>query len=207
MDELQLYGTDGLFHNIVKASAIMAGRYGVIIKGGDLNLNNVLSGIEFPTPGDTYPGVFCLPPVSAIKEVSVQQATWECFYFRLFFMCITDYTGDNQFKSRIPETNTSSHKVNMDWSDMKVVAMNFMNALEQLQRDPAVRGNFRLGQKEPWKIIRISRVNNPNLSGVMLQFEGELSVPCEFTDINITNSEVLSGIITGIAAPHPTHYH
>jgi hypothetical protein len=205
MDELQLYGKEGLFHNIVKQSAIMDGRYGVIEKGGDLNLNNVLSGIEFPE--SAYPGVFCLPPISAIKEVSVQQATWECFYFRLFFMCTTESTGDNQLKGRIPETNTSSHKVNMDWNDMKVVAMNFINALEQLQRNPEIRGKFRLGQKEPWKIVRLSRVNNPVLSGVMLQFEGELSVPCEFTDININNSEVLAGIINGIAAPHATHFH
>lgn len=205
MDELQLYGNDGLFHNIVKKSDIMAGRYGVIVKGGDLNLNNVLSGIEFPTA--TYPAVFCLPPVSVVKEVSVQRATWECFYFRLFFMCTSESTGDNQLKSRDPATNTSLHKVNMDWSDMKTVALNFMNALEKLQANAALRGNFRLGQKEPWKIIRLSKVNNANLSGVMLQFEGELSVACEFTDIDITNSEVLASILDGIAAPHPTHYH
>lgn len=204
MDELQLYGKEGLFHQVVKKSAIMNGRYGVLIKGGDLNLNNVLSGIELPAPGDTYPGVFCLPPISIIKEASVQQAQWECFYFHLFFLCTTGYTGDNQVKDPDPGTNASMHKVNMDWSDMKDVAFNFMNALEKLQ--PKLRNIFRLGQKEPWKIIRLSKLQNTNLSGVLLQFQGELPVACEFTDIDLSGN-ALTDIINDVAPPHEKHFH
>jgi hypothetical protein len=195
LDELQLYGIDGLFHNLVKKSSVFNGRYGVLLKGGDLNLNNVLSGIEFPK--ETYPGVFCLPPVSVIKEATVQQAPWECFYFRLFFLCTTEYTGDNQFKFRDPSTNTSMHKVNIDWSDMKGLCLSFMNALETLQKLPALRNSFRLGQKDEWKIFRLSKLQNANLSGVMIQFEAQIAVSCEFTDINIDGIDTLL----------PTHFH
>lgn len=192
MDELQLYGKNGLFHNIVKASSVFNGRYGMLIKGGDLNTNNILSGVEFPK--DKYPGVFALPPVSTLPA-TVQQASWECFYFRLFFLCTTNYTGDNKIKSPDPNTNTSLHTVPMDWSDMKGLALGFMNALEKLQAK--LRGQFRLGQKENWKIVRLSHLQNNNLSGVMLQFEASIATPCEFTDINI------DGINTDIQP----HYH
>lgn len=196
MDELQLYGKEGLFHQVVKRSAVFNGRYGVLKKGGDLNLNNVLSGIELPAPGDTYPGVFCLPPQSTING-TLQNGDWECFYFRLFFLCTTGYTGDNQIKEPDPSTNTSLHTVAMDWSDMKGLALGFMNALEKLQKNPALRSEFRLGQKEPWKIFRLSNLQNANVSGVMLQFEGQINVPCEFTDINID----------GINTLLPSHFH
>jgi hypothetical protein len=193
LDELQIYGTDGLFHNLVKQSAVFNGRYGVLPKGGaDLNLNNVLSGIEFPTA--KYPGVFCVPPISDMKA-TVQQAAWECFYFRLYFMCTTFYTGDNQFKFRDYNTNTSLHTVPMDWSDMKNLALSFMNALEKVQKK--IINQFRLKQGGEWKIVRLTKVQNDNLSGVMLQFQAELASPCEFTDINI---DAINTVI-------PPHFH
>lgn len=193
MDELQIYGNDGLFHNIVNKSAVFAGRYGVLPKGGqDLNLNNILSGIEFPK--DKYPGVFCVPPLSELKA-TVQQAAWECFYFRLYFLCTSKYTGDNQFKFREPSTNTSKHKVPEDWSDMKNLALGFMNALEKVQKK--IITQFRLKQSGEWKIIRLSNVQNDNLSGVMIQFAAEISTPCAFTDINVDNVDILL----------PSHFH
>jgi hypothetical protein len=202
MDELQLYGKDGLFHNVVNKSAVFAGRYGVLPKGGgDLNQNNILAGIEFPKA--KYPGVFCLPPVSQLPA-TVQQAQWECFTFRLFFLCTTHNTGDNQIKSPDPSTNTSLHTVPMDWSDMKTLALNFMNALEKLQMK--IIKEFRLKQNEPWRIVRLSNVQNDNLSGVMLQFLGEIATPCEFNDIPY-DTETLNEIIAGMAPPHQTHFH
>lgn len=193
LDELQLYGTDGLFHSIVKQSKVFAGRYGVLPKGGaDLNLNNILSGIEFPK--DKYPGVFCLPPISSLPA-TVQQAEWECFYFRLFFMCTTGYTGDNQIKFKDPNTNTSLHTVPMDWADMKNLALGFMNALEKIQKK--LLNQFFLNQKGEWKMVRLTKVQNDNLSGVMIQFEASIAVSCDFTDINI------DGINTDLTA----HFH
>jgi hypothetical protein len=200
MDELQIYGPDGLFHNIVKESTVLEGRYGVLPKGGqDLNLNNILSGIEFPK--EKYPGVFCVPPLSELPG-TVQQGAWECFYFRLFFMCTTGYTGDNQFKFRDPSTNTSMHTVPMDWSDMKTLALNFMYALEKVQMK--IIRQFRLKQRTEWKIIRLTKVQNDNLSGVMIQFPAELSSPCEFADIDST---IVDQIINGIAPQHEIHFH
>jgi hypothetical protein len=196
MTELNLYGKDGLFNNIVKKSAVFSGRYGILVKNGDLNANNILSGIEFPK--ENYPGVFALPPMSSIKDATTKNASWECFYFRLFFLCRTHNTGDNQIKKPDPNTNSSLHSVPMDWNDMKNLALNFMNALEVLQ--PKLIRQFRLGQREPWKIVRISNVQNDNLSGVMLQFEGELAMSCTFDDIN-------TAAIDLTFPDHPTHFH
>lgn len=193
MDELQIYGKDGLFHNVVKQSEVFSGRYGVLPKGGqDLNLNNILTGIEFPEA--TYPGVFCVPPLSELQS-TVQQGAWECFYFRLFFLCTTHYTGDNKIKSPDPSTNTSLHTIPMDWSDMKGLALSFMNALEIIQK--SLRAQFRLRQSGKWKIVRLSGIQNAKLSGVMLQFEVELATSCEFTDININQISIVP----------PSHYH
>lgn len=203
MNELQLYGPEGLFHQIVKQSGVFNGRYGVLPKGGaDLNQNNILSGIEFPK--EKYPGVFCVPPLSELPA-TVQQASWECFYFRLFFLCTTHTTGDNKIKSPDPSTNTSLHTVPMDWNDMKNLALNFMNALEKVQMK--VITQFRLKQREPWKIIRLSKLQNDNLSGVMLQFQGEIATTCVFDDIDINDTEVMTEIIDGIAPPHEKHFH
>lgn len=193
MTELQLYGKDGLFHNIVKQSAVFNGRYGVLPNGGaDLNLNNTLSTIEFPKA--KYPGVFCLPPISDLPA-TVQQAPWECFYFRLFFLCTTGYTGDNQIKSPDPLTNTSLHTVPMDWNDMKNLALSFMNALEKVQKN--IIREFRLKQKGEWRIVRLTKLQNDNLSGVVIQFQAEIAAPCVFTDINID----------AINTTLPNHFH
>lgn len=196
MDELQIYGPDGLFHNIVKQSAVFDSRYGVLPKGGqDLNLNNILAGIEFPKA--KYPGVFCVPPLSELPA-TVQQAAWECFYFRLFFLCTTGYAGDNKIKSPDPSTNTSLHTVPMDWNDMKNLALGFMNALEKIQK--SIITQFRLKQSGKWKIVRLTKLQNDNLSGVMLQFEAELATSCEFTDIDITAIELPTVV-------HEKHFH
>ena len=196
MDELQIYGPNGLFHNVVKQSAVFNGRYGVLPKGGsDLNLNNILTGIEFPQA--KYPGVFSVPPLSELPATT-QQAPWECFYFRLYFMCTTHATGDNKIKSPDPSTNTSLHTVAMDWNDMKNLALAFMNALETVQRP--IISKFRLKQRELWKIIRLSKVQNDTLSGVMIQFQAEISTTCVFDDINIAEIDMTF-------PEHEKHFH
>lgn len=196
MTELQVYGNDGLFHNIVKESSIINGRYAVLEKGAnDLNLNNLLNNIELPK--EKYPGVFCLPPVSELPG-PVAQAQWECFYIRLLFLCSTGYTGDNQFKTRQVDTNTSTHTIAMDWADMKLVALGFKNALEKIQKN--LRTEFHVKQGSPWRITRVSRTQNDQLSGVMAQFECELATSCEFSDINLSGIQ-LPGVI------HPQHFH
>lgn len=179
MREFQIYGKDGLFHNVVKASAVMNGRYAVLSKGGgDINRNNILSDLDLPKA--KYPAVFCLPPVSDLG--TVQQAGWENFSFRLLFLATTHYTGDNKIKFPDKNTNSSLHTIPMDWSDMKQIGLNFMNALERIRLT-----GFRMNQQGSWKIVRVSDMQNDRLSGVMMVFSAGIAVDCEFTDINIDN--------------------
>jgi hypothetical protein len=183
MDELQIYGKNGLFHNILKASAIMRGRYAVLPNGGvDLNANNILSGLD--KPDEKYPMGACLAPSSYI-ETTLRKNGMEYFNFTLFFLCRSKSTGDNQIKFPDPNTKTSLHSTPEDWSDMKTVALSFMSALEtvSLKLLPA----FRLGSKQNWRIQRLSEMQNDNLSGVMVNFEACLAYPCEFTDIDPNN--------------------
>lgn len=179
MQEFSIYGKDGLFHNITKASSVMAGRYSVLPKGGvDLNRNNLLSDLDLPI--DKYPGVFCLPPISEIG--TVQQAGWETFSFRLLFLCTTYATGDNQIKFPDPNTNSSLHTIDMDWSDMKLIALNFMNVLERIKLT-----GFHIAQGGTWRIIRVTDAQNDRVSGVMVLFSARVAVDCVYTDIDPAN--------------------
>lgn len=199
MNELSLYNTNGLFHNITKQSAILNGRYAILQKGAhDLNMNNLISGLDLPKEGDKYPGHFCLPPVSELPGTLQASNSWETFQFRSLFLCRTNYTGDNKIKSPDFNTNSSLHTIPMDWADMKMVAANFMNALEKMH--PRLRGEFRLSQQTTWRIIRVSGMQNDNLSGVMVLFSGSIAAPCEFTDIDIPAIELP-------VDNHPTHFH
>jgi hypothetical protein len=198
MTEFQLYDKNGLFHQIVKQSAIMNGRYAVLPKGAhDLNLNNLLSGLDLPTEKGKYPGVFMPAPTSELP-CSIQAGQWEDFNFRPLFLCTTNYTGDNKIKSPDFNTNSSLHTVSMDWSDMKTVALGFMGALEQIQK--LTRGQFRMSQKSTWRIIRLTKMGNDQLSGVMVMFGASIAVPCEFEDINISAIELPTAV-------HAQHFH
>lgn len=187
-NESTIYGKNGLFDQIVAKSKVFNGRYALLPKNGqDLNTNNILSGVDFP---DTkQPGVFLVPPHSYIKGTT-QQAEWEYFVFRMFFLCTTGYSGDNQMKNRDTQTNTSLTKIEEEWSHMKYLALNFMFALESLQKMPDLRGQFRLSQKEEWRIVRVTNLKNDRLSGVMLTFEACIAAPCEFDDIAIDQIEM-----------------
>ena len=197
MTELQLYGKDSLFHNIVKQMPLMNGRYAVLEKGAhDLNMNNLLSGLDLPK--EKYPGVFCLPPVSELPCTLQSSKSWEDFNFRLLFLCKTYTTGDNKIKSPDPSTNSSLHTIAMDWMDMKMAALEFMAALEGLQK--RTRGEFRLSQKLPWKIIRVSVKQNDNLSGVLVLFGASIAAPCMLSEINIAAIELPTD-------NHPHHFH
>lgn len=201
MTEYQVYGKDGLFHNIVKQSKIMAGRYAVTPGTADLNRNNVLSGIEFPKA--KYPMVLCTTPVSAFDKASVVNH-WETFNFQLFFVTTTYNTGDNKLKRPDQMTNSSLHTSPMDWSDMKEVLLSFMAALETMGGVPQLRNEFRLDQKATWVIRRFSHEGNDNVSGVMISFSASLPAPCEYEDI-VLNDQKITAILTPSA--HPQHYH
>lgn len=191
MTELNIYGTDGIFHMIVKASSVMGGRYAVLERGArDLNINNLLSGLEFPQ--SKYPGVFCLPPQS---DTDGTKGTWETFEFRLLFLCSSYSTGDNQIKFADDLTNTSLHTVAQDWNDMKNCAMSFIHALRQVEAT-----GFRLSQNRNYRIIRLSEIQNDRLSGVMLLFNAAIFNSCNYEDIDMNKLELEF-------SNHQNHFH
>lgn len=176
MTELTCYGINGLFHQIVKQSRVMSGRYAVLPKGGqDLNMNNILSGLDLPTT--QFPAVFCLPPSSDLDKIG----EWENFNFRLIFACTAEATGDNKIKYPDKNTNTSQAKTVQDWTDMKAVCLSFMQVLGRLH--PKITREFRLSQSTTWRIVRFAGMQNPNLNGVMIMFSAGIFDKCEFEDI------------------------
>lgn len=199
MDEFQVYDKNGLFHNVVKKSIIMAGRYAILSTGsGELNRSNLLSGIELPT--EKYPLVACLPPISNLKP-SLQEGQWERMNFRLLFLCRSHTTGDNEIKSRDHNTNTSQHTISRDWNDMKKVALSFMNALERTCK--RMRDKFRLSDSSDWNINRITEAQNDKVNGVLVQFSGSIFTGCTFEDI----TDVNIALIDLPAEVHTAHYH
>lgn len=179
MTELQLYDKDGLFHNIVKKSTVMAGRYHVLPNGtNDLNSSNI-TGIELPK--EKYPLVACLAPASYVSPTA-STAQWEHFNFRVLFLTTAEKTGDNQFKGRDPLTNTSQARTPADWLQMKTVAFAFMNAVEKLQ--PKAKAWFQLDQRNPWQVRRITRSDTDQLNGVMLSFGAMVATSCNYSDVS-----------------------
>lgn len=198
MTEFQVYGEDGLFHSIVKASKIMNGRYAVLPHGAmDLNMNNAISGIEFPK--SKYPGVFCLTPMSAFTQSSVI-GQWESYNFTLLFVTTTHNSGNNKLKRPDPSTNSSLHTSPMDWSDMHQVMLGFMTSLETSGR--TIRSHFRLDQKGQFVVGRFSNKNNDNLSGVWVRFTVSIPAICEVS--SQWNAVQLPDFETII---HPEHFH
>lgn len=196
MSEFRVYGNNGLFHNVVKQSAIFNGRYALLEKGApDLNISNLMNGLELPVRAK-YPGVFCFPPYSELESTLV--SGWEEFYFRILFLAKTGVTGDNLVKMPDPLTNTSLHTAGQDWSDMKDLCLEFINALEQLQN--STRTFFRMGQKTGYKISRVTRMQNDNVSGVMVTFPASVAITCVFDDIDTAAVEIP-------ADTHTKHFH
>ncbi len=191
MTEAELIDQDGLFHNIVKASAIMQGRYALLPNGPlDLNAGNVLTGIELPK--DKYPLVACLPPVSAVDSGNLSSGQWERLTMRLIFACKKGVSGDGQFKDRDPNTNTSLQRSANDWSDMKAVAFAFFHAFEGMER--VLRGSARLDERSPLRISRFTNAQSDGISGVLVQFGMALATACLHTDINASDIAIPDSI-------------
>lgn len=194
MHEHQIYGKDGLFHNIVKQSKIFAGRYAILPQGAvDLNTNNILSGLDIPA--DKYPIVACLPPASTFDNAP---AGWEHFYFQLLFLCTAGYTGDNKVKFNDQNTNASLHAQDLDWNDMKNGALAWYDALMKI-KPTMLQGKFKLMQGATIRIRRITAMQNDKLSGIMFSFEAALVIDCDYSDIE--------GDVSLEIPQHAEHYH
>lgn len=195
MTEAQLYHPDGLFHEIVKRSKIMRGRYHILPNGtSDLNTNS-LKGVELPDANGDYPLVACLAPRSTLEI-----GGWEKLSFRILFLDTTESTGDNKPKGRDHLTNTSTHKVYQDWQDMKRVATAFVSALVNM---PTLLSKAFVDERAPIVITRITEIEKAKVSGVMLEFRMNIADGC-MTD-NVSDIDV--GDMPNIFPDHVTHDH
>lgn len=199
-DELQIYEKNGLFHNITKSSAIMNGRYAAIVDGADFNVNNIIAKLD--SLKSQFPMVACQVPFSLVNGVDAGFPGIEDYVFRMYFVCRTGSTGDNQTKVKDPLTNTSLHNAKFDASDMKKVCFSFMRALEKLERKTKQR-IFIIKTPQQYRIDRIISMNNANLSGVYITFILQVPFQCDqFTDVDLT------GIDAFLTVPeHAEHFH
>ncbi|MBL0235031.1 MAG: hypothetical protein IPQ08_15460 [Chitinophagaceae bacterium] len=189
MDELYLYDRDkGLFKKILAKSIVMQGRYHVSPNyGHDLNTTNLDSFLKDPKNGITepeqkYPIVVCMPPASVINR---ENDTFdETFLFELFFLCKTHYNGQNRVKMEDKPTGRSGHHVWYDWKDMKEVAIEFLEALKQVQKKYRLK-SFMAVDFSKVPIRRLSKYNNDNISGVGIKLEVQTANNlCELVDYN-----------------------
>lgn len=203
MDELQIYEKDGLFHNIIKTSQIMAGRYAAINDGSEMNIGNIITHLDAVKP--TFPITVCTVPYSQIDFVNSGNSPGrESYIFRLWFLCTTNYTGDNKIKFNDPATNTSLHNARFDISDMKQVCFSFIQTLEALERKTMSRTFSLSGPGNTHKIERIIKANSANLSGVYITFGMDVPLDCDsYTDVVRPDN-----ILDYLNVPaHATHFH
>lgn len=203
MDELELYDRDkGLFKEVLKLSKVMQGRYHVSSdRANDLNTDNLNSFLSDPmygisNPEQKYPLVVCMAPYSVLN------GHYETFYFDLFFLCTTGYTGQNQVKSVNKPTHKSEHHIWYDWKDMKVAAEEFLQMLSIVLQNNIIQAAI---NKEGIGIRRLSKMNNDRVSGVGINFTIDVALnPCEPKDYDLTEIEAIS-FIPSIIHPHHKH--
>ena len=188
IDELFLYDKEkGLFKNILNHSTVIAGRYHVSPSyGSDLNTQNLEAFLKDPThglssPDQKYPICVCMPPYSQIG-ITENETEAEEFYFDLFFLCTSGYTGQNRIKSVDKPTQKSSHHVWYDWKDMKEVASNFIKLLRAVVKAKGLHTKIDIDfSRIP--VRRLSNFNNDKVSGVQITLKAEIfNLFCELND-------------------------
>lgn len=218
INELFLYDREeGLFKEILNKSSVIEGRYHVSAsKGNDLNTNNLETYINDPKNGlvdamNKYPLAVCMTPRSRFVKFE-NGSKWEEFVFNMFFVTPTNRTGGNQLKSMNTDTKTSGHHIWYDWQDMKNVAANFLEVLQQLlskktlvinSKEVFLRTLVNL-DKDKAVINRFASFLNDQLSGVSVAFVMYVDASlCTFNDYDGVD------ILTDITLPgldiHPMH--
>lgn len=187
MTELQLYGLNGLFHNIVKKSTLMQGRYCVLPEGSNaLNAASILTGVELPTT-QRYPLVACLPPThqSAVKKY--------IDYYRLqLIFAATLSDGYGQPLIRDAYTNTEQHRIEMIWQDMNLASKAFVAGIAYMQDKH--RNFFFIDSNSPVSVSRFAMREKDRLSGVVLTLTMCLPADCLYDDIDLPAIEFPASI-------------
>lgn len=208
--ELFLYDKEkGLFKNVLQHSTVIAGRYHVSPSyGSDLNTNNLETFLKDAKYGlsdekQKYPICVCMPPYSHLG-LNENEMEGEEFFFDLFFLCTSGYTGNNQVKSVDKPTQKSSHHLWYDWKDMKEVASNFIKQLRAVWKTKGLKQYLDIDfSRIP--VRRLSNFNNDKVSGVQITLRAEiLNTVCEIIDYA---EDATANIVVPDTNIHPLHKH
>lgn len=184
LSELFLYDRDaGLFKEMLKQDKVIEGRYHVSPNyGHDLNTGNLDSFLKDPAYGLTdpkqkYPICVCMTPKSGFTLINMQK--WEVFYFHIFFLCLSQRTGDNQIKKVDRDTNTSGQFTWYDWNDMKLCASDFLEVLKKViktkKSGEIPLRSFLHVEFEKAVVTRLTKFSNDKVNGVSLSFIAQMS--------------------------------
>lgn len=205
MNELILYK---IIEAILKASTVIEGRF-VVAEGygNDLNANN-FSDIVLDTLGNykpeqrKYPVSVLMPPVEIIDKY---EKGWSRFKLDQFFLCTSGQTGMQDFKDLNPLTNIAEHSIKYDWKDMAICAKNFRKLFNKITREKGYQLYVNSATDAKDYIRRVSNMGNDKLNGVVITYELNIAIPCEFEDY--TDQAIAAIVMPNIVDPHPPHKH
>jgi hypothetical protein len=202
-NELGIYQ---LLRNILSKSTVIEGRFAILHGvAADINttdfgqqVKDVLDGLKV---SKKYPAVVMSPPY---ETQNVDDRGWTTYRFDMFFLTLSQRTGDGEIKNRDIETNLSNHTKEQDWKDMREVAGNFVKKLREITRVPPVCSILRevYGSRNEYKRLTVKA--NDNLNGIFLSFDMQVAEDyCTFTDY--AEDAVIE--IPEDFSPHPLHKH
>lgn len=203
MNELMLYA---IIKAILAQSKVIAGRF-IVAEGygADLNTNAFNDVIKdaldnYKPNGKKYPVSVLLPPVELVEKYN---SGWSRFKLEQYFLCTTGFNGTSEIKGINRATNMSEHPIQYDWKDMREVAGDFRVAFTTAIRNAQYLNSISPASDVKDYIRRVSNMGNDRLSGVVVSYEVNVSMPCALADYDNVNAIELPPITN----PHPLHKH
>lgn len=152
-----------LFKSILSKSKAIGGRFYVCPKMGyEINsdmVGEVLKQINTPKK---YPLCLMMPP----------RSNGDFYFITLFFLKETYYGGGNVINTN---TQTSTHTIEYDWTDMKRCADGFMYAIDSVAMASGYE-YFAITSKSTPVITPVTEIGADRVSGVRLDFQLTLRV-------------------------------
>ncbi len=187
MNELDLYQ---LIQHILKYSTTIEGRC-IVAEGygNDLNTNNlaeiIADSLGSITTLQKYPLTVILPPTEMVSSYENPDTSgWSTFKLNLYFLTTTFYDNNSALdSSRINAlNNNSSYPICNNWKDMRSVAGDFRRMFNNYIRKYNLLDKVREVQHSTDIYNRVSLKNNDRLTGISLQFDAEIFMPCSVQD-------------------------
>lgn len=183
MNELDLYQ---LIQHILEYSTTIEGRC-IVAEGygNDLNTNNlaeiIADSLGSITTVEKYPLAVILPPTEIVKS---HDEGWSVFKLNLYFLTTTFYDNNSALGSSHINTlnNSSNYPICNNWRDMRLAAGDFRRMFNSYIRKYNLLDKVREVQHSTDVYNRVSLKNNDRLSGVSLQFDAEIFMPCSVQD-------------------------